>query len=1693
MEGNLQLGTPQSFENPKGQGDSKYLFIGLLDEIKERDASQAITGTEVIELYNLKLGIGLWVDVFKKNWVGRAETATATMVQFNGNVDFLETREEDVILFPVCERYVLNTRNAITMNGGDLLRLPHISNRYVMFMLVVKMIALVPAIMRIIQRPPHGAQSRIEPMRSYVRDVYKLEHHTQLPLEKKHGNIYLVIFERNTAYNQKLYEESSQLPAPGPDDAVNAKNNWLLLCSGDRVMARYNDSKDDTEDMEIIHVGRMSLCDPTMVNNFRNQCEHMAGKEHERIIPDEAAIKSGKAKGVPFEAIACNDAGQGGRCYNVGISVQPHPQITTPPASAKLARPKRPGESPHSSREEEQAETLRLTERFKAIHHATRLVVSFFQHVTEKVRHYQQTVHEYANCLRLGCHENCYSPAMQWNVLSASRVGDPNISLPERFGGPHRDCHDADGCLSCFLWFTSLAKSPSSYHPGLFYFPSLRMYVRLDDVGILAFQGCLPHCGIPPLCTDPDSTLPLDPSVTRMSCIAYPPSRYIEGQTRIAIAPVNTYKEKKVATTGGADMFYQTPEHLGTTYNNSIPISNKMSSAIDGVGIAEGISIANQIFRADARKMTEDLSLLPKSVGVEVNFDLLRKAVTVRGPDGQPIPMDPWQFSSTLPIPEPNACARYLPGKSPQISSKYTEDANAIRIVCDDSELTALAAHCKLYAQFNTLERKEALYLRPLPSASSQSGGTFLDGDSQAPSDRDVSAERVQPVHEEGFSPEGNEDSTTEMSRTEDRVGQEKSSHEPNTDLHETNEEPTVMELGQVQGESQTPVPDDTGECDETAHRRQRSSVYVDVPTSRFRMRAPPTSTPAINNNPAASIGPPPPYSVMPVSSPLARGSGSTSSDESSTSSSSSDDASSSHICSNRSSPRPAAPTARSRSSSQSSYSPSSRSSSPIPLHFATEISHAVDSTTRRPEKRGRSKDGEDFVNDELIAAANCGPRQSKRLRKAFSDDELSDVDQLHESSVPPEDANQPRDSSVSPNPVNQPLPESSLVPLDDVDQLRESSLPPDNADMTLVAPSSIAVTQLVQNKGKRHVGDYPDSASMVGEDHKEDGLSIRSPEPTPLPFSASDMNETISPLTQLEQKVAQDHKMQSITEQLRVSAEGIVEGTPSPQLASLQDLHAFIQNSDTRFSIAAVTCVPRIWSTLNSIKVSSARRRLETRRNEYLELSGYLQLWSWLQDISRYGVEKLDAHGQATEGTWIAKLAAKVYQHHFARTPIELRAQDYLDGWQPLLYEENPSRKLLSTQEVRSKTLETLQHVLALWLDFCPTKEFSQSYARFHLLAALVDNTHPNILLLESVVKAFRGILTHLLSPRCLKYIRLEHIQEFTDMLTRHPIALPDTPHRRMLATLGDLCLHESGHSQSLTPQSVNPPLTIQHQHIPRFLELAGLWLLDASSILPDSLVSKLRIGFDHLPFRESVPPRTSFLFEKNPPIDLLQLRTRSGLFSLLVWRIITYGTKSVDDGLVAYHNLSHWTETVQSSSTVSHYLFLPDAYGAGLDDSRQSGVQNAGALWDATAGWEEFLQSRDRISLQDLFNFLIEQECHCLDVYFCYTIAADCVYAGLVDDPSPKEVGYMVWKLQSHSFLCLQRLGLLSSELCSVDEVVQRFTELYNVAELHLQKVEVPTFNESLATIFDFNPIMLEFAMQKFVVLDIQYQDLF
>ncbi|KAJ4496220.1 hypothetical protein C8J55DRAFT_402488, partial [Lentinula edodes] len=227
--------------------------------------------------------------------------------------------------------------------------------------------------------------------------------------------------------------------------------------------------------------------------------------------------------------------------------------------------------------------------------------------------------------------------------------------------------------------------------------------------------------------------------------------------------------------------------------------------------------------------------------------------------------------------------------------------------------------------------------------------------------------------------------------------------------------------------------------------------------------------------------------------------------------------------------------------------------------------------------------------------------------------------------------------------------------------------------------------------------------------------------------------------------------------------------------------------------------------------------------------------------------------------------------------------------------------------------------------------------------------------------------------------------------------------------------------------------------------------------------------------PFRELAQSRR----QVSSPNGLYTHHSREGIFSALLFRGILFNTEALHETrhLGFFESFEIWTQfKAQHADRGEKYICNPCAYGT----TKGRVSTNDKNFWIASEILFEKLQDPN-ISFTTIWQFVVNARDHHNKKLFpsfgdlsAYLLTVDLTYAQWIPWPDLDEVAQAVFVLAKGALHGLQKIGLVSADSYTKEEVVEGFKMLYRFLD------EDPKFKTiKQAVVFD--PFMVEHALCK------------
>jgi hypothetical protein len=257
---------------------------------------------------------------------------------------------------------------------------------------------------------------------------------------------------------------------------------------------------------------------------------------------------------------------------------------------------------------------------------------------------------------------------------------------------------------------------------------------------------------------------------------------------------------------------------------------------------------------------------------------------------------------------------------------------------------------------------------------------------------------------------------------------------------------------------------------------------------------------------------------------------------------------------------------------------------------------------------------------------------------------------------------------------------------------------------------------------------------------------------------------------------------------------------------------------------------------------------------------------------------------------------------------------------------------------------------------------------------------------------------------------------------------------------------------------------------------------LVTDETIVNDKLVEKVRGDTDGLlPFRTM---SEGWKRMSDGPLSPEHVKTTAGLFSLMVWRGITFRTKfSLDVRQpVLFKDAKAFLDVIERlKCEKSAYYCRQDAYGPSrgrtADNAEFYWRKASDAQWNAwvikeTPGKFEVLQKEFKTHLPGFGNLT------------AYLLAADYAEVGIIEMPSAYTVGKQIARINAGATKGLKKFGAVFAD-GDKDALAHAFAKAYENVQDMLSENEMKAMR--------YNPLMLEHAFCKYSKLDCRTYEAF
>ena len=224
------------------------------------------------------------------------------------------------------------------------------------------------------------------------------------------------------------------------------------------------------------------------------------------------------------------------------------------------------------------------------------------------------------------------------------------------------------------------------------------------------------------------------------------------------------------------------------------------------------------------------------------------------------------------------------------------------------------------------------------------------------------------------------------------------------------------------------------------------------------------------------------------------------------------------------------------------------------------------------------------------------------------------------------------------------------------------------------------------------------------------------------------------------------------------------------------------------------------------------------------------------------------------------------------------------------------------------------------------------------------------------------------------------------------------------------------------------------------------------------------------YLPFRSLAP--TVLKAKQTILSDPNRLNTPEGLFNLVAFQGVFYGSQFAREELRWFNSYDEWLEFKTKSDKEENYFVTKTAYGQA---QKHRHTDNLKLYWDKARklDWVQFHHSNNpNLDVLTLHNFFVVNF-HNIGVLSAMLIIGDLLESGFLPMVDVHAMGKLVAKVGKGAKAALESLGLIDQD-SDENAIVNAFAEL----DQHATK----TINQEKQTMIVYNVVTLEHGLCKY-----------
>lgn len=515
-------------------------------------------------------------------------------------------------------------------------------------------------------------------------------------------------------------------------------------------------------------------------------------------------------------------------------------------------------------------------------------------------------------------------------------------------------------------------------------------------------------------------------------------------------------------------------------------------------------------------------------------------------------------------------------------------------------------------------------------------------------------------------------------------------------------------------------------------------------------------------------------------------------------------------------------------------------------------------------------------------------------------------------------------------------------------------------------------------------------------------------------------------------------------------------------------------------FSADQSSHIATAWQHINQIDVTINDMVLYTKTNRFSIMSSTGAMWNWLNTHCVNFIRAV-LTGIETDDSWIKRLVNIVRETvhngicdrriYPSDVDKDLTGEEY---WFKMAYPVYGKDK--QDRRIEAHVVTIIQQ----WLEY-PTSCTSNYQGCF--VSAIAQEWAPDVLYLDATWDAFHHIRAQVVGPFYKTSDMVRVFKPVLNAMQEHPLADPGSAHRVMVSSLSqfvvafedgdfsvpvssDIGILDEEDTMALDDEDQSPDVpyrrdntttlmvdidvdaptdpTIIH-NLQRLLDYVNeLYpiISQPAKISPVPNPTKLQSSVLHdtdklLPFRERAPSRT-MMQQDVSPFSPSMARTRTGLFSALVWRGITYHTPFSLETSPVFDDIADWNSRLISMEHRPGELSMtkPESYFCDMAaygrSNPQRTVQLADSYWEASNStvWTAMVE-KEIVPFSEGYKFFTDTHPNRFSQIGSlagYLLTADFVYAGVIAQPTLAEMGDMVYTINKGAVSGLVKLGLIN-----------------------------------------------------------------